>query len=289
MTGRNRTGGSTSTYRDTMIESENTNDSDILDLANNGEYFSGSETTYTRFPKVWVWGRASETPEVILDKIEPKADNKINNYNSYYDYFEVPEPEELVQKDFIPPEITIITDGLSQQILEVEIDKLEIQEPTAEKLVDTDKSLLESTEKEANLKVLLITEGTYPFHWGGVSTWCHLLIRDLPEVDFTLFSIVANPQLEPQINLLSNVVSFLPVPLWGVREVLELRKDLTLAELRRRKKLTTDKIIALEFVPVFRNFLSEVFLSDNQPENLAVYVHKMYRFFLEYDFDTVFQ
>ena len=36
--------------------------------------------------------------------------------------------------------------------------------------------------------VLLIAEGTYPYHFGGVSTWCHILIHDLPEVDFTLLN-----------------------------------------------------------------------------------------------------
>lgn len=143
-------------------------------------------------------------------------------------------------------------------------------------------------ETSKPLEVLLIAEGTYPFHWGGVSTWCHLLIRDLPEVNFTLYSLVADPLTKPQINLLPNVVDFLPVPLWGVRETLELRPDLGMAELRRRKQHTSEAVVAEKFVPLFRAFLNEMFLSDTEVARLGAYIHEMYRFFLEYDFDTTF-
>ncbi len=138
------------------------------------------------------------------------------------------------------------------------------------------------------LKVLLIAEGTYPFHWGGVSTWCHLLIRDLPEVDFSLYSIVADPLIKPQINLLDNVVEFIPVPLWGVLGTLELSPNLGLAELRHRKQHTSEAVIAEKFVPVFRAFIRDMFLSDTEAERMGVHIHQMYRFFLEYDFDTTF-
>ncbi|HSU80156.1 MAG TPA: DUF3492 domain-containing protein, partial [Candidatus Angelobacter sp.] len=37
----------------------------------------------------------------------------------------------------------------------------------------------------SKLKVLLTTEGTYPFHQGGVSTWCDLLVQKLHDIDFT--------------------------------------------------------------------------------------------------------
>ena len=45
----------------------------------------------------------------------------------------------------------------------------------------------------ARLSVLLTTEATYPFHQGGVSTWCHTLTHRLPEIDFHLLAIY--PQL----------------------------------------------------------------------------------------------
>ena len=45
-------------------------------------------------------------------------------------------------------------------------------------------------ENEKRLHVLLVMEGTYPFYWGGVSTWAHMLLTDLQQVDFTLMSMI---------------------------------------------------------------------------------------------------
>jgi polysaccharide biosynthesis protein PelF len=145
-----------------------------------------------------------------------------------------------------------------------------------------------SASNSEPLKVLLITEGTYPFHWGGVSTWCHLLIRDLPEVNFCVYSIVADPQVEPKLNMLPNVVEFHRIPLWGTLEVLELQQNLGMGELLQRRQTTTEAVIEAEFVPAFRSFISELYLSDSNPAQLGTYLHAMYRFFLTYDFDTVF-
>ncbi|MEZ4728936.1 MAG: GT4 family glycosyltransferase PelF [Caldilineaceae bacterium] len=136
------------------------------------------------------------------------------------------------------------------------------------------------------LRVLMMTEGTYPFHWGGVSTWCHLLMCDLPNIDFELLSLAAEPGMPSQFNLPSNVVAFHPLPLWGMRELLESRSDLTLAELRNRKRRTTEGVVAARFTPMFRFFLQELFVSRHNPEDLAKTIHAMHRFFLAYDFDA---
>jgi glycosyltransferase involved in cell wall biosynthesis len=40
-------------------------------------------------------------------------------------------------------------------------------------------------------RVLLITEGTYPYAIGGVSSWCDLLLRNLTEIDWQVLPIVA--------------------------------------------------------------------------------------------------
>ncbi|MEZ4869977.1 MAG: GT4 family glycosyltransferase PelF [Caldilineaceae bacterium] len=136
------------------------------------------------------------------------------------------------------------------------------------------------------LRVLMLTEGTYPFHWGGVSTWCHLLIRDLPNIDFELLSLAAEPGMKLQFTLPGNVVAFHPLPLWGTRELLENRSELTLAELQHRKQQTPEGLIAGKFAPLFRFFLQELFVSRHGPEALAQTIHAMHRFFLVHDFDT---
>jgi glycosyltransferase involved in cell wall biosynthesis len=40
-------------------------------------------------------------------------------------------------------------------------------------------------------RILLLTEGTYPYHMGGVSSWCDLLVNGLPEFDWQVLPIVA--------------------------------------------------------------------------------------------------
>ncbi len=147
----------------------------------------------------------------------------------------------------------------------------------------------DGSNASARIQVLLLTEGTYPFHWGGVSTWCHLLIRDLPEVDFTLLSLVADPQLVPQLVPPSNVVDFRPVALWGIREMQETKRELTLGTLLKLKRDTSERTIELEFVPHFRSFLQQLFTTDGEAEQLGATLHQMYRFFLAYDFDMTFR
>src|SRR6266496_3804297 len=65
------------------------------------------------------------------------------------------------------------------------------------------------------MEIALMTEGTYPYGFGGVSVWCDQLIRGMPGYDFHLVCLVAT-QAEPAVwSLPGNVVSMVKVPLWG--------------------------------------------------------------------------
>jgi len=136
------------------------------------------------------------------------------------------------------------------------------------------------------LRVLLIAEGTYPFHFGGVSTWCHLLLSGLPQVTFTLMSLTGEPDMQPQFTLPANVVDFRVVSLWRVHDVLETRRDLGLVDMLRRKRATSDAIVTDDFIPIFRPFVHTLFGSRCEPDRLGQIIHQMYRFFLTHDFDA---
>jgi polysaccharide biosynthesis protein PelF len=137
-----------------------------------------------------------------------------------------------------------------------------------------------------SLRVLLITEGTYPFYFGGVSTWCHLLLRDLPDVDFTLMSLVPSPRIKPQYELPECVRRFIPIPLWGICDALETRYDLSLADIIRRKRQTSEAVVAAQFVPILQIFLQAIFTEGHDPQELRGTIHQMYRFFTTHDFDA---
>ncbi len=70
------------------------------------------------------------------------------------------------------------------------------------------------------MKVLLTTEGTYPFTAGGVSTWCEQLLGGLPEHDFTVLAVTANPHVDYLYDVPANT-RVVPVPLWGTEHLEE--------------------------------------------------------------------
>jgi glycosyltransferase involved in cell wall biosynthesis len=65
------------------------------------------------------------------------------------------------------------------------------------------------------MKVAMMTEGTYPFGFGGVSVWCDQIIRGMPGYDFRLVAIVATDAEQVVWSLPDNVSSMVKVLLWG--------------------------------------------------------------------------
>src|SRR5690349_9245996 len=74
------------------------------------------------------------------------------------------------------------------------------------------------------MKIALMTEGTYPFAFGGVSVWCDQLIRGMPGYDFHLVALVGTAAAPPVWALPGNVVSMVTVPLWGPAPALPARR-----------------------------------------------------------------
>ncbi len=139
----------------------------------------------------------------------------------------------------------------------------------------------------APIRVLLLTEGTYPFRWGGVSTWCDVLTHELSDVRFSLLAIAEGPQLERKFELAPNVEHFRAVSLWGVRDAWEggfgaRGRRAT----RRRLRSTTRAALRAEFVPSFRRLTRALVGDELEPEELASTLHELHRFFLAHDYDT---
>ncbi|HYU24497.1 MAG TPA: DUF3492 domain-containing protein [Thermoanaerobaculia bacterium] len=112
------------------------------------------------------------------------------------------------------------------------------------------------------MNVLLTTEGTYPFSGGGVSTWCDTLIRNTPEVRYTLLPLMMNPHVELKYAPPPNVRRVLEVPMWGIEEPAEFISDIPFASLYERKQRTPASAIEEEFLPTFRAFLDAVLAAD---------------------------
>jgi len=65
------------------------------------------------------------------------------------------------------------------------------------------------------MKIAMMTEGTYPYGFGGVSVWCDQLIRGMPGHEFRVVAIVATEAEQLVWSLPQNVSSLSAVPLWG--------------------------------------------------------------------------
>jgi len=143
------------------------------------------------------------------------------------------------------------------------------------------------------VSVLFETEGTYPYVGGGVSTWCKILVDEIPEVDYLIFAVTGTPQVKTKYPVdKPNIKRIIQVPMWGAEEpaewILPFRAPphIPFSELFLRKKATTEEVIREKFVPLFRHFLR----GFEEPEaDVLLYgptVWAIFRYFQEYDYNV---
>ncbi len=136
--------------------------------------------------------------------------------------------------------------------------------------------------------VLLTTEGTYPFHQGGVSTWCDTLVHRLPDVEFIILAIAMNPYVSLAFELPSNVQRVIAVPLWGMQDPSEHREDVEFSEIYLQKQRTGGQEVREYFLPVFQDFLNGL-MDNNTPGPLGQSLAALYRYFRTYDYQLTFK
>ncbi len=134
-------------------------------------------------------------------------------------------------------------------------------------------------------RVLLVAEGTYPFEYGGVSTWCDALMRSLPDVEFSVVAIAAQPGLKWVFSIPENVVDIRTIPLWGLQDISETAPHSSLRRLYASRVATSAKAISAEFVPPLRGFLRALFVPPADRSAIAYDLHAMYRFLIGHDLD----
>ncbi|MBD2206331.1 GT4 family glycosyltransferase PelF [Calothrix sp. FACHB-1219] len=134
------------------------------------------------------------------------------------------------------------------------------------------------------LSVLLTTEGTYPYHKGGVSTWCDVLISQLPEIDFHVLAIAANPYLELRYKLPDNIKQLVKVPLWGTEDPVEYSWRFPFSQAFKSKIATTNRVISSQFIPLFESFLTAILFGQADIEKLGYLILAIYKYFQRYDY-----
>ncbi len=149
---------------------------------------------------------------------------------------------------------------------------------------------------ETELSVVMCTEGTYPFEGGGVSVWCHILCQSLPQVDYTLYTLMSSPNLVAKFDLPPNVRHISHIPLWGTQEPAEFiltetdDRPLRFAKVYERKEETTESVIIDRFIPLLRLFLQGMHVAEQ--EDVSAYgpvIYEMWRYFQAYDWNTTWK
>ncbi len=139
----------------------------------------------------------------------------------------------------------------------------------------------------AKQRILLTTEGTYPHYHGGVSVWCDLLIRSLPDREFHVLSIVNSPSKMPVFDLAPNVVSLIPVAQWGTEEAGYIAERFSQTFARKSNESNAD--FEGLFLPAFEAAIGEIFAGANcDAERFGRALLAMHFYFREHDYHSAF-
>jgi len=140
---------------------------------------------------------------------------------------------------------------------------------------------------DGKISVLLTTEGTYPFHQGGVSTWCDILIKKLHHVDFTVYSVLTDPFITQKFDV-APYADLIKVPLWGTEEPDE-HLDKRFSSTYLAKKRTTTDIVVKLFLPLFKNLINGILSIEKDSIRMGDILVQLYDLFQEYDYKVCFK
>jgi len=137
------------------------------------------------------------------------------------------------------------------------------------------------------ISVLLTTEGTYPYHQGGVSTWCETLVNNLDAVDYVIYSVIMNPFVTQKFQLPKNT-ELVTVPLWGTEEPCE-HLTVPFSQIYLKKKHTGQRQLTEHFVPLISNLIHEIISENKNPIAFGETLLELYNYFQEWEYKVSFK
>jgi glycosyltransferase involved in cell wall biosynthesis len=136
--------------------------------------------------------------------------------------------------------------------------------------------------------VLLLTEGTYPFVDGGVSTWCNQIVRGLLDVRFTVLAVTGDVTARQLYDLPPNA-DVRQVPLWGVEHPSEWGLEAGGALDLARRRRAVRGVVADEFAALLDGLLGDLAAPEADPLGAGRRLAALHRCFLEHDFTAALQ
>jgi glycosyltransferase involved in cell wall biosynthesis len=134
---------------------------------------------------------------------------------------------------------------------------------------------------------MLATEGTYPFHQGGVSTWCDLLVNRSSDVGYVIYAVLMDPFVTQKFELPASA-ELIKMPLWGTEEPSEHLSIPFSQTFLSKKRTTPDKIHQL-FIPLFEELVREIMNPIKNPKRMGRVLLELHLFFQYYEYKVSFK
>nr|WP_240961573.1 GT4 family glycosyltransferase PelF [Nonlabens sp. Ci31] len=132
---------------------------------------------------------------------------------------------------------------------------------------------------------MLVTEGTYPYNGGGVSTWSHILCTETKNTDFTIYAINAAFESATKYDLPVSVKNILQIPLWTPDEPHDyISYGDEYYKTIGKKVWTTRKPVSTQFTPLFKELLEFIYSDQKNIPLLDEIFKKLWLYFEDYDF-----
>ncbi|CAM1363898.1 GT4 family glycosyltransferase PelF [Tenacibaculum xiamenense] len=141
-------------------------------------------------------------------------------------------------------------------------------------------------ESVVNKRVLLVTEGTYPYNYGGVSSWSHTLCNLTKRVDYIIYALNAHYEEKPKYSIHTNVKDIIQVPLWASYDLCDIMNyGYSYKHIVNKKKNTNNISIQYYFLKPFEIFVSNLVGNDRDLDKLEQSIYELWEYFEKYDFD----
>jgi polysaccharide biosynthesis protein PelF len=134
--------------------------------------------------------------------------------------------------------------------------------------------------------ILFATEGSYPFHKGGVSTWSHILCNELEnDVDFILLTVTGNPFVKSRYQLSANIKDIIHIPLWGAEEPAQYyNRETSFSKHIERKGRTNNVAVKELFFPMFRDLVKCILDPFKPAGKFGELLYGFWIYFQNYDY-----
>jgi len=139
-------------------------------------------------------------------------------------------------------------------------------------------------------RVVMTTEGTYPYYTGGVSTWAHILVHEIKDVEFYILAIMMHPFVSVKFDLPSNVTKLINVPLWGTEEPTEYISNLPFHKVFWRKLNTQSDPAAVEkFIEYLETITLGIYKKEKDITKISEAIYSFHDYFQKHDYATAFK